>query len=100
MKTIAKTVLTMMSALLVFDSVAGMSPLSPMEAALRLEARMVEGDGGTIPDPDQAVVRNAGTIDVSVGEWPDPFRDRVGDSVYLAVSRETGNYDAFSRVLA
>ena len=44
MKTIAKTVLTMMSALLVFDSVAGMSPLSPMEAALRLEARMVEGE--------------------------------------------------------
>ena len=93
MKTIAKTALVMMGALFAFDSVAGTSPLSPMEATLRLEARMVEGDGGTIPDPDQAVVRKAGTIDVSVGEWPDPFRDRVGHSVYLAVSQETGNYE-------
>jgi hypothetical protein len=93
MKTIAKTALVMMGALFAFDSVAGTSPLSPMEAALRLEARMVEGDGGTIPDPDQAVVRKAGTIDVSVGEWPDPFRDRVGHSVYLAMSQETGNYE-------
>lgn len=47
---------------------------------------MAAGDGVTLPDADAEIVRHAGTIDLSRGEWPEAFAARAGETVCVAVS--------------
>ena len=68
---------------------------SPLGIATRLEARMAAGDGVTLPDPATEVVRRAGTVDLARGNWPDAFTARAGETICVAVSSFTGNYEFF-----
>ena len=60
-----------------------------------LERRIAGGDGVTLPDADMEVVRTAGTIDLARGDWPEAFRVRAGETVFVAVSPFTGCYEFF-----
>ena len=62
---------------------------------LRLEGRMAAGDGVTLPDADAELARFAGMVDVAHGDWPDAFRSRAGETICVAVSPFTGNYEFF-----
>ena len=68
---------------------------SPLTMAATLEARMAAGDGVTLPDPATEIVRHAGTIDLARGDWPAAFRARAGETICVAVSPFTGNYEFF-----
>ena len=58
---------------------------------------MVAGDGATLPDADAEIVRNAGTVDLAEGDWPAAFHARAGETVCVAVSPFTGNYEFFDQ---
>ena len=68
---------------------------SPLSLAARLEARMAAGDGVTLPDPATEIVRYAGTADLAHGEWPEAFGAHAGETICVAVSPFTGNYEFF-----
>ena len=68
---------------------------SPLSMAAALETRMAAGDGVTLPDPATEIVRHAGAIDLARGEWPAEFLARTGETVCVAVSPLTGNYEFF-----
>ena len=68
---------------------------SPLAMAATLEARMAAGDGVTLPDPATEIVRHAGTIDLARGDWPAAVRARAGETICVAVSPFTGNYEFF-----
>ncbi len=68
---------------------------SPLGIATSLEARMAAGDGVMLPAPAMEVVRRAGTVDLACGTWPDVFTARAGETICVAVSSFTGNYEFF-----
>ncbi len=56
---------------------------------------MAAGDGVTLPDPATEIARNAGTADLSRGDWPSAFLARAGGTICVAVSPFSGNYGFF-----
>ena len=68
---------------------------TPLAMCAALEARMAAGDGVTLPDADAEIVRHAGTVDLSRGEWPEVFLSRAGGTICVAVSPFTGCYEFF-----
>ena len=73
----------------------GEKAASPFALARELEARMAAGEGMLLPDADAEFVRNAGTVDLSEGDWPAAFLARAGETIGVAVSPFTGNYEFF-----
>ena len=69
------------------------APRSPLDLAAALERRIVSGEGLALPDPDVAVVLKAGSVDLGLGDWPEGFLSRAGETVAVAVSPESGNYE-------
>ena len=67
-------------------------PASPAEMAAATERWLVEGAGARFPD-GMADPANDGDFVFVDGTWPLPFRERVGESVALRVSPETGCYE-------
>ena len=82
-------------ALLLLAPLARGAASSPLGIALALEARMAAGDGVTLPDPATELVRHAGTVDLSEGDWPAAFHARAGETICVAVSPFTGDYEFF-----
>ena len=74
---------------------AAAEPRAPLDLARALEARMASGDGITLPDALVDVARHAGTIDLDEGAWPQAFLARRGETIAVAVSPTTGNYEFF-----
>ena len=65
---------------------------------LRLEKRIAAGDGITLPDAEREIAHFAGTVDLSRGDWPETFFAHEGETVCVAVSPFTGNYEFFDRL--
>ena len=82
-------------ALLAAVTTARADATSPLAMCLRLEGRMAAGDGVTLPDADAELARFAGMVDVAHGDWPEAFRSRAGETICVAVSPFTGNYEFF-----
>ena len=68
---------------------------SPFALAARLEARMASGAGVLLPDAERELSRFAGTVDLARGDWPAAFLARAGETIGVAVSPFTGNYEFF-----
>ncbi|MBR1836491.1 MAG: hypothetical protein IJ783_04320, partial [Kiritimatiellae bacterium] len=71
------------------------APDGPMAMAAALERMIVHGEGMILPDEDVAVALKAGTVALDEGDWPEPFWSRAGETVAVAVSPETGEYEFF-----
>ena len=82
-------------ALLAAVATACADATSPLAMCLRLEKRIAAGDGITLPDAEREIARFAGTVDLSRGDWPETFFAHEGETVCVAVSPFTGNYEFF-----
>ena len=69
------------------------APLSPADLARALEARVVSGEGAVFPDPDKALVLLAGSVRLDVGDWPEPFIERAGETISASISPDSGLYE-------
>lgn len=67
-------------------------PHSPAEMAAVLERFLVSGGGVLYPDGVESPVANGGAAIVD-GGWPTSLASRIGQRVFLSVSRETGLYE-------
>ncbi|MBR1837162.1 MAG: hypothetical protein IJ783_07720, partial [Kiritimatiellae bacterium] len=69
------------------------APDSPLALAAALERRIVSGEGIALPAADVSVVLKAGSVDLGLGDWPEEFLSRAGETVSVSVSPETGFYE-------
>ena len=67
-------------------------PLSPSDMTSSLERRIVSGEGMMYPgaDGESETAPAPAPIDET---WPDAFLDRIGETISVRVSSETGCYD-------
>ena len=67
-------------------------PLSPSDMTAALEQKIVSGVGVMYPgsDADSATTPALALLDA---EWPDPFLDRIGETISVRVSSTTGYYE-------
>ncbi|MBR1608154.1 MAG: hypothetical protein IJ678_00890, partial [Kiritimatiellae bacterium] len=71
------------------------APDGPMAMAAALERMIVHGEGMILPDEDVVVMLKAGSVALDEGVWPDEFLARAGETVAVAVSPDTGEYEFF-----
>ncbi|MBR1835660.1 MAG: hypothetical protein IJ783_00065, partial [Kiritimatiellae bacterium] len=69
------------------------APDSPLALAAALERAIVSGEGIALPAADVSVVLKAGSVDLGLGDWPEEFLSRAGETVCVSVSPETGFYE-------
>ena len=68
-------------------------PESPDEMAAEMERWLVEGAGARFPGGMADPARDADAIAFVDETWPIPFQERVGESIALRISPDTGCYE-------
>ena len=92
MKRISAILLIGSTVLEVHASASDGIPLSPSDMTSALERKIVSGVGVMYPgsDLESATTPALALLDA---EWPDPFLDRIGETISVRVSSTTGYYE-------
>ena len=92
MKRISAILLIGVTVLAVHASASDGIPLSPSDMTSALERKIVSGVGVMYPgsDLESATTPALALLDA---EWPDPFLDRIGETISVRVSSTTGHYE-------
>ena len=67
-------------------------PLSPSDMTSALERKIVSGEGVMYPGSDSES-KTTMALALLDAEWPEPFLDRIGETVSVRVSSATGCYE-------
>ena len=67
-------------------------PLSPSDMTSALERKIVSGEGVMYPGSDSES-KTTTALALLDAEWPEPFLDRIGETVSVRVSSATGCYE-------
>ena len=92
MRRISAILLIGATMLAVHASASDGIPLSPSDMTSALERKIVSGVGVMYPGSDLESATTPALVLLDA-EWPDPFLDRIGETISVRVSSTTGYYE-------